>query len=609
MKKRSLFVAVAIIMVALVFFTCDLIKPVDNADDDQDTVGDLVINGVDADNTLVRITFSRPAKDSDKATVPMINPQSGDKYAINYGTQLKLISSGEITVTGITILFTPSDGGKTFTGTYSGGNLTFIDNPLPTDPEIKGFHIDSGNNGGSSEANAIFKAWGEKNLTVVGNTVYINGDITVVDSIIISDKIKLVFNARDNNPFIIGTGSASTKVTVKGGIEVAKDRGVKLQGSSGTLVVEGANGSASTINGRLIVDEYATLDIAGDATITSGGVLELFGYRSAYLVANDKYERKPPDDNILRNGRGDAVFKLRGKLSVQSGGKFQMPDPYKFDSIKYITGSIEVNSGGELILVTASPKGYYDLHPLIGTEFTKAQGAPVGADFVLEDGGMIVIRISGDKDPNPAMELSGNAMVLGRLILDENHRLYKNEENERSIPYRFEVWLTYPLTVKTGGILTIGNSEAFNFRTTLLVTGSDFSSILGSNANSPSSSFSSTYGTAGISGLKNGINKGVLINDGGTIQIFNKNAIVQWFGGYFNSKSVFDMKSNRINAFYPPNTGTSGNPDNITSNTALTFKPYEKLTDYYLWSPEWTNGPPPNNSGWFPFNGTNGTNN
>jgi len=612
MRKRHLFVAVTIIMAALVFNVCDLIAPVECPDDEQDTIENLVINGKDAKDKDVIITFSRPvqtAQTTQKAVVQLI-PQNGDAYEIKYDGQV--VSSGSITVSGTTILFSPANGNIPFTGTYGGGKVLSFppDGIIPGTP-IAGFKLNNGSNGGNSEAYAIARAWGT-NATAVGNIVYVNGDITVLNDITISNSVTLVFNARDNNPFTIGTANTNTntRVTVKGGIVVSEGRGVTLKGSSGTLVVEGeeSSGSASTINGKLIVYDGATLDIAGDVTILKGGLLALEGHKTAENVAYFKYKHLYPP---YYTGREDANFKLRGKMSVENGGRLQMPDPYQFD-VKYITGVIEVKPGGELILVTSDPKGNYDLHPLIGVLSTATQGAPVGADFVMtpsDTNSKIVIRISGGNVP--ALELSGNATALGRLILDDNHGIY--DEDDRKPPYRFEVWLTYPFTVTASGFLAIGNSEAVNLRTTVLVTGEDFSSIedtSGSSLTGPSTADTDSTSTGRIYGIKRGINKGVLTNNN-RIQITNKNAIVQWFGGYFNSiyGKVFDSNSDNIPAFYPHNfTGSTDFPiDPASVSTYLTFKPFDNFIEYKLWSPEWKNGPPTDANAWFPWNGTGST--
>ena len=255
-----------------------------------------------------------------------------------------------------------------------------------------------------------------------------------------------------------------------------------------------------------------------------------------------------------------------------------MPDPYKFfdNRDSRITGVIRVEAGGELILVTSDPNGKKDLHPWIGTEYTATQGAPIGADFVMYPSDQttenwIEIRFNGYV---PALELTGAATALGRLILDEEYNATMRIEkyDNRKPPYRYEVWLTYPFTVTNKkGELTIGNQneERYLF-SALLVTGDN--------------TYPKDDGSIVDLRIK-GINKGVLTNYG-RINVWKKSAIVEWFGGYFNHRDEV----------YNPNT-------KFTTAITLfnrTWEPYGKIK-IKVWSPEWKeywnkeNGPP----GWW----------
>ena len=581
MRRRHLVVAVAIFAAALAFSGCDLLKPpVTSVLPDSD----LVIYGEDANKNPVTITFSRPA-----ASKAALTPQTNDNYAINYKDDPKY-SSGDITVSadGITITFNETGGG-TFRGTYNGGNkLSFPDNRIGTSTPIDGFKVKE--NGGNSAAKTAAEQLDKslKNATPDGNNVIISGEITVLSDVVIPDSVKLVFNSRNNETFTIkksdSSSSASVTVTAKGGIEVSGGRGVKITGN-GALVVEG-DATITDIKGRLIVDGGATLDIAGIATIYDEGVLELSGDKTAREVGNYKYGRSdtiPPyyDAKFILRGKGTA----NPNLIVKKGGRFQMPDPYRwFDN--RITGVIRVEAGGELILVTSDPNGKKDLHPWIGTEYTATQGAPIGADFVMYPSDQttdnwIEIRFTGYI---PALELTGAAAALGRLILNEEYnepmRLYDN----RSPPYRYEVWLTYPFTVTNKSVLTIGNSEERYKFSALLVTGDN------------------TYknpddGSTLRSRIK-GINKGVLTNNG-KINVQKKNAIVEWFGGYFNHRGeVYDSTgAKKLNAVTNP---LIKEDDEDPPNEYADWGPYGPIK-INVWSPEWkenwsNEGPPP---GWW----------
>jgi hypothetical protein len=192
-----------------------------------------------------------------------------------------------------------------------------------------------------------------------------------------------------------------------------------------------------------------------------------------------------------------------------------MPDPLWYFKSNVITGVIKVESGGELVLVTADPNGLEDLHPWIGTSYTMTQGAPVGADFVmdpeLDSDSKIEVRSSSGIS---TLELTGNAYALGRLILDKNYK----QNSKIDPPYRFEIWLTYPFTVTQKSNLIVGITGEVNLRTSLLVTGMIYST------NTPSPPLPP----------KNGISfKGVLTNNG-DIYVHNQNGIMEWFGGYFD---------------------------------------------------------------------------
>ena len=243
-----------------------------------------------------------------------------------------------------------------------------------------------------------------------------------------------------------------------------------------------------------------------------------------------------------------------------------MPDPFKFN-VNFITGMIKVESGGEFILVTADPNSKLDLHPLIGTEYTATLGAPIGADFVMNPAKIkpeswIEVRFSGKGNPIPALELTGEATALGRLILDKAYKQNNSNYDRREPPFRFEVWLTYPFTVTKNGTLLVGNlAEEPNLHSSLQVTG----------MNCPIA----------------GINKGVLTNNG-QVKVNKKNAIVEWFGGYFNHNvQVFDPTAPLdarvvLGYFYKNNSAV-----NTITNNSSTVPKIDVSVDVRVWSPEW----------------------
>ena len=515
MKKRYLFCfLVTILAVGLVFTTCDLLKNPDEGGT-QEPLDDLVINGKDADGRDVQFIFS-PASTAGIASIAStakatMKPKTNDTYKIFYGG--KLVSSGKISMSGTTVIvFTPTSG-PTFTGNYTSGNnlLTFTSEiPLEGGGSIKGFQpVNGGSNGtdSSAAAKAVEADFNSSNAVAVGSTVEIRGPLTVTKNVNIPSGVKLIFNAREDDEFRINN---RISVTAKGGIEVKSGRGVSVV-DDGQLIVEGN----STISGRLNIgkgNETGTLDIFGtgnEFTIKSGGVLSLLGDETVAKVAQLKYGR-----TYINPLGPDAVFKLSGSLVVESGGRFQIPDPTGFE-VGSITGVIKIKAGGELILVTADPNGIKDLHPLIGVLSTATEGFPVGADYVMDPvntDSRIEARINSGV---PAFELTGSATALGRLIVqrkianDASGKATSDFLDERPIPYRQEVWLLYPFTVTANGDLRVGNSSdrKGNLTSWILVTGDLVPT--------------------------GGLRRGVLTNNN-KIGIFQNCGIMEWFGGYFN---------------------------------------------------------------------------
>jgi hypothetical protein len=548
MKKRRFSVAVAIFAVALAFSGCDLIAPVPE-EIPPEIYEPILVKGTDRDNKIVVITFSTTrGPPANKAVMPSLKDH--DSYEIKFDNTA--VSKGEIIMddTGFVVTFIPNEEGQSFRAAWdptpTKRALRFYNNPIPiAGKPIYGYQSDLDDGVVSPDAKVIAKRLDrdEINAQAIGENVVINGPIKVEENINIPDGIKLIFNSRDDDAITIGENPKTDIVTItaKGGIDVSLGRGVTLTGKV-SLVID----KKSEFEGRLIVGDGATLDIAENLTIKKGGVLALAGNDTVrWMAFIKKYPTTlPPSAPPPQYPTGnDAILKLRGDLTVKDGGRFQMPDPLWYFTKNNITGAIIVESGGELILVTADPNGLYDLHPWIGTVSTATQGAPVGADYVMYPDtnaeGKIVVRNSSG---SPALELSGTATALGRLILDEKYNPNKNfqyayssesgywDEDTASGPiavpgsdkgfyqkppyYRLEVWLTYPFTVTYGSSLYVGNSTEYFLRSSLFVTGMSYLNL---------------DKTTGI------YYKGVLTNNG-KVYVYDKNGILEWFGGYFDHK-------------------------------------------------------------------------
>jgi hypothetical protein len=619
MKKRRFSVAVAIFAVALAFSGCDfLLPPVE--EEEPETYGDLVIKGTsDEGKKIVVVTISTKRGPVSKTIMP--SPKDHDSYVIKVDNVL--YSEGEVMVdgTGTVVTFIPKEEGlQSFRATLDIKDITkpslkFFDPEIPTRPKtIKGYQSDFEIGEINPTANAIaalLNKSGKTNAEVIGDNVVINGRIELVDeSITIPDTIILIFNSRDYEPFTISENIKTEKATViaKGGIDVSRGRGLTLE-SPVSLVVE----KKSEFEGRLIVEGGATLDIAEDVTIKKGGVLDLAGgdtVRGILYVKQYPPFTPPPDPSPNFTTGTDAILKLRGNLTINEGGRLQMPDPLWFFSSNTknnITGSITVKSGGELVLVTATPKGDSDLHPWIGTVYTATQGAPVGADFVMypdtNPDGKIVIRNSSG---SPALELSGTATALGRLILDtknynpnkdfhyNNDYLVYDEDNDiwnfdhenygknyvggyyQDAPYyRLEVWLTYPFKVTKGSFLSVGNSTEYFLRSSLFVTGMSYPKL---------------------NNFDRGIYyKGVLTNDG-TIIVYEKNGILEWFGGYLDHKGAvngfdgepIEAKLGRLAEQFVIKSGEKGDVD-VKAWSPNLMKDFVAIPDPDKWWPPWFN--------------------
>ena len=529
MKNRYLFgLLVTIFAVGMTFSGCDLFTPSGGSTQGTETYGDLIIEGEDSERNPVVIRFSttRLVK-----KVTMTSLEDGDSYEIHH-KNVK-VSFGDISVSGSTpktVQFNPKNGDSPFTGTYnSGKDLSFTNNQINTSPPIKGFQVKTENNPDNSTTQKVVEQFGSDVASVDGSgnvVIDFRNSLRVKENITLPAGVKLIFNTRDDDSFII---NGNVKVTAKGGIEVPSGRGLTVI-SDGSLVVEG---SSSIIRGKLNIGEGTTLDISGSVTIESGGLLSLAGEANVGNVSNLKYPKSsgsnPPKWPV---SGADAVFKLSGSLVTKKDGRFQIPDPTCFD-VKNITGVMKVESGGELILVTADKNGEKDLHPLIGTLSTATEGVPVGADYVMDPALNPESRIEARINSGiPVFELTGRAVALGRLIFDPPR------------PSRLQVYVVYPFTVAKDSVLQVGNST--DLFTSLLISGPDF--------------------------FMGGINKGVLTNsNSGKILIFENSGIVEWYGGYFDHKNrVFLYRNSDIASTTPADTGSAkGKLDNNGKETRV----------------------------------------
>jgi len=447
MKKRYSFVAVAILAVGLGLAGCDLFEGGNGSI--QETYAPLVIEGRDSGGIPVKIIFSTTRIIKAATMIP----DNDDRYEIRYNEARA--SYGAIKVPRQTVIaFRPEDGGNSFTGTLTGeNNLILPDITLADGRIIRGFKPGgTGTSGDSSSAKEIADQLG-KNAAVEGGNVVITGDIEVTKNIVIPAGVKLIFNTGKSASFKI---NGSISVTANGGIEVPDGMDVKFTGD-GSLII----GEKSTVSGKLDIDR-GTLDISASLTIESRGVMSLA-----------------------------AVLKGSGSLIVKYGARLKTPDLLGFN-FTGLTGGIEVEAGGEMILVTAlSPP-----HPLIGTAGTLVDELPVGADFVMNfaayPGSKINVKVVSGI---PVLELTGRAVALGLLDL--------NAMAGSMAP----VWLTYQFTVAKDSVLQVGNSE------------DRYSSlILAGNGNPP------------------GLRAGGLINNG-KVLVFKKSGIFEYPGGKFTDNN------------------------------------------------------------------------
>jgi len=476
MKKQYLFAAVAVLAFGLAFAACDLLEPMGGegatVPTTPDTYSDLVIKGTDSNDKTVEITFSR----TERAVVPLTTLKTGDKYEIKHdGT---VVSKGDITVEGKEITFKPTAafGGTSFKGTYTNDvkDLRFAgDIPLADSKKITGYKPKPETGGNSSEAQKIADKLGP-DAHVNGDNVVVDYDIEVDENLEIPAGVKLIFNTRESNFSI----KKNVTVTAKGGIEIGNSRKVSVKApgdGTGTLVVEGTSG----IKGSLVVDatgklkvegtvklEGGTLDVKGDGVldisgsviIESGGVLSLFGEKAAAEV----YDENHSDEEATSTSKKNAFLTASGSVTVKNGGRFQMPDPPKFlkETKNKITGEIEVEAGGEIILFTGAPplpeegEEKSRLHPLIGTASTEAD-VSVGADYVMDPAAnpdsKIKIKVASGK---PVLDLTGRAIALGPL--NPNDQGFIDGKMMRSC-----VWITsYTFNVLEDSVLQIGNSTA-----------------------------------------------------------------------------------------------------------------------------------------------------
>jgi len=481
----------------------------------QETPGDLVINGKDSESKPVRVEFSRPTAPAKAALIPS-TLKNNDIYKIFHNGVL--VSSGIITINGSTVTFTPVSpySGNPFQGTFGSSSsgistITFPDGVIPLpNGTITGF-VSDGSGGGSNDsaAKTIVDQLNKDNANSTNAEVYkgnvlIKGPLTAIQNITIQDGVKLIFSAREEDEFTI---NSNVKVTARGGIEVPGGKGMTIAGD-GSLVVEGNSAISGKLNISKGTADGTTLDVFGNVTIESGGVLSLAGDATVVEVYNTKYSKI--DNATLSSSSPDAILKMSGTLTVKRGGRFQIPDPTEFN-LKKLTGGMVIESGGELIIVTCDRRGKKDLYPVIGTVDTGTEGFPVGADYVMDPNASpnskIEVRVNSGV---PVLELTGRAIALGRLIVKE----YDYEH--RKPPFRNDVWLVFPFTVAENSELQVGNSSEVN--SSLFITGSNGTVI----------TIKST---------------GVLTNKG-RVLIFKNSGIVEWYGGFFNHNNRVFRQSN-----------------------------------------------------------------
>jgi hypothetical protein len=550
MKKRYLLILfAAMLALGLVFNACELFKPGDGigGGPTQETWEPLVVTGADSDSKTVRIVFTRPAK---QALTPS-TLKDDDNYEIFHNGQS--VSSGTINITGSIVTFIPASGNRfqaAFTTSNGVTSLSLPDGVVPSATVaggfITGFHTTNGGGSDNSYALAVVSQLDSPNAAAEGGNVVIKGPVVVKKDVTIPAGVKLIFNTRDNDVFNINT---DVKVTARGAIEVPAGKGVTIGGDGG-LTIEG---NLTVIRGKMNIAGGTTLEITGTTTIESGGLLLICGDGTVIKVYNEKYARSEQESAV------DAVLKLSGTLAVKNGGRLQLPDTFKFN-LKNVTGGIEVEAGGELILLTGEwvddrsqplaivgnwsvgwPKGNFSpdmiingnyspimeigyssgypkipgpfLLPLIGTVNTETTGVPVGADFVMDPSAKalpskITMKVNSGV---PAFELTGRAIALGRLILEKYYDKYWANLKEREPPFRLEVLVNYPFTVGENSFLQVGNSKDKSLQSVLMVTGPAFYNYT------------------------KDLKYGVLTNNG-KILVLENSAIMEGFGGYIDHK-------------------------------------------------------------------------
>jgi len=542
MKKLFYFAAVAILAAGLAFTGCDLLESPDGPGSTEETYSPLTIQGQDTDGKTVEIIFSTKRT----FTKQVLTPASDDTYAIKKnGAEL---SAGDIKVASSEITFNPKSGASSpFKATYSGGKLAFDGNTIPLDTPVGFKPIE--NNVTNTTAEGIAKILGS-NAEVNGNDVVISGTVTVRENLEIPAGIKLIFNTREKDQFLLD-GEKKVEVTAKGGIEVRSNRAVQVVDNNknvGRLIVERdstingtlsvadattmeiASGATVTIGnrGNLNIEGGATLNVLGNVTIDNGGTMLVTGDATRETV-NDKYikaadttqqqkTKTDKKDGILKGGSGSS-------LVIKNGGTLLIPDPSAYD-LGDVKSEITVQAGGQVIALTVEPpdassatasNGSSDTTtykprsaPLIGTTSTAVDNF-LGADFVMEPGAdsKIVITV---KQGDPELTLVGKAVALGAV----------NYSNVTAAG-RDKVWLTYKFTVDDNSVLEVGGTT--KWFSEVRVTGSQFT----------------------VQGRKSGqlINRGKILIYGKQSGAQSGSGIIKWYNGVFtDNKRVYRQEDN-----------------------------------------------------------------
>ena len=444
-----------------------------------------VIRGITIDGDEVEVTITRGT-----AARAVLTPANGDNYVMRLNSVE--ISRGKIALSENRILFYPSNGGATFTATYSGG-ADFVDAvihlyELPTTGGgVAPIGPPAGVTGPSAAELAAAALASELNTLYGTGTVAVSADkVTLLKNVTLSKTLAIVggvtlvvpggLTLNANVPALTGgkdpdlkpdgtpgpAGSGSYQITGSGTLDVkgtivVRNRALRAANTiiypTATYNVYGWNGSAMDDLGNLVGSgpPASFTDLITLAT----GTLEV-AYKT---VTGDDDVHDAYTFTLKGNARLNGPFKLgatssnnQDKVIIASGGSL---DASAGTASISGGGTMQVASGGKILFGTTPPTGDGKIEVFSGgtLEIAENPGSPMKVigttpEYLYQPGPGAVIEMKPGQfpTPGPTAENLFEYIFRGGIISTRLQNAVTVDKN---------VWIQVPHTVANGATLKI----------------------------------------------------------------------------------------------------------------------------------------------------------